>query len=326
MAARRLKPAGLVGQRIERFYGQVAQALAEARISDDMSLDMSSVNFVVPEGIIALVTAGRLWHGVTGNSVRLCGLAPLVHGYLERMNVFTTCGIWLKEESLLPAYQRFDRSTASQNLLEVIPIAGTEDRNAPDVHAAVTRANAIVGAWFDADADAIKRLLTMLSEVTSNITHSLDRGFATIQHYRGGGEKGGRVSIAVGDLGIGIEASLRSKRPSRRTSGKPGDPSFLLEVMALELLVPPFSGGYPYELKGFFASAAERIGDRWADPAGLGPDVSSAMTGPKVEAACRALRDAEATATRAILLKRRGNQGEALRTWRSLFGPQFPLS
>ncbi len=119
---------------------------------------------------------------------------------------------------------------------------------------------------------------------------------------------------------------VRMIKKWNRTSGKPVNPSFLLEVMALDLLVPPFSGGYPYELKGFFASAAERTGDRWPDPAGLGPDVSSAMTAPKVEAACRALRDAEASATRAILLERRGNQGEALRTWRSLFGPQFPLS
>jgi hypothetical protein len=216
MVSRRLTPTGLVGQRIEQFYSQVANSLAEARTSDDLSLDMSSVGFIVPEGIIALVSAGRLWHRVTGKSVRLCGLTPPVHGYLDRMDVFATCGIWLKEESPLPAHQRFDRSGASENLLEVIPIAGTEDRNSLDVHAAVARAYAIVGAWFDADVDAINRLLTMLSEVTSNITHSLDRGFATIQHYRGGGGRGGRVSMAVGDLGIGIEASLRSKSSSHR--------------------------------------------------------------------------------------------------------------
>ncbi len=54
-----------------------------------------------------------------------------------------------------------------------------------------------------------------------------------------------------------------------QTNGKPVKPSFLLEVMALEILVPPFSGGYPYELKSFFSTAAERIGEVWADPAGL---------------------------------------------------------
>jgi hypothetical protein len=119
---------------------------------------------------------------------------------------------------------------------------------------------------------------------------------------------------------------VRMIKKWNRTCGKLVTPSFLLEVMALDLLVPPFSGGYPYELKGFFASAAERIGDRWPDPVGLGPNVSSAMSAPQIEAACWALRNAEATATRGILLERRDNQGEALRTWRSLFGPQFPLS
>lgn len=39
------------------------------------------------------------------------------------------------------------------------------------------------------------------------MTHSRDRGFALIQHHKR--QSGGRVSISVGDLGIGIEASLR---------------------------------------------------------------------------------------------------------------------
>jgi hypothetical protein len=108
--------------------------------------------------------------------------------------------------------------------------------------------------------------------------------------------------------------------------GKPVSPSFLLEVMALELLVPPFAGGYPYELKGFFASAADRIHDTWPDPAGLGPAVSSGMSEAEKGAARRALVEAEATVTRAILSGRQGKNGEALRAWRDLFGPQFPLS
>jgi hypothetical protein len=108
--------------------------------------------------------------------------------------------------------------------------------------------------------------------------------------------------------------------------GKPVSPSFLLEVMALELLVPPFSGGYPYELKAFFASAADRIHDTWPDPAGLGPAVSSGMTTEEKNAAQSALEVAEGMATQAILLARQGKNGEALRAWRNLFGPQFPLS
>jgi hypothetical protein len=119
---------------------------------------------------------------------------------------------------------------------------------------------------------------------------------------------------------------VRMIKKWNRQHGRPVTPSFLLEVMALELLVPPFSGGYPYELKAFFAAAAERIFEAWPDPAGLGPAVSGGMTAAQKEGARRALLAAEGTVTRAILLARQGKQGEALRAWRGLFGPQFPLS
>ncbi len=120
---------------------------------------------------------------------------------------------------------------------------------------------------------------------------------------------------------------VRMIKKWNRQHGRPVTPSFLIEVMALDLLVPPFSsGGYPYELKAFFASAVEHIHDQWPDPAGLGPAVGDGMTTAQKDAAHQALLDAEAMATRAILLARQGKHGEALRTWRALFGPQFPLS
>lgn len=119
---------------------------------------------------------------------------------------------------------------------------------------------------------------------------------------------------------------VRMIKKWNRHQGRPVRPSFLLEVMALDLLVPPFSGGYPYELKSFFADAADRIHDTWPDPGGLGPAVSDGMTRTEKDAARQALLDATETATRAILQARQGKIGEALRTWRELFGPHFPLS
>jgi predicted nucleotidyltransferase len=111
-----------------------------------------------------------------------------------------------------------------------------------------------------------------------------------------------------------------------QTAGKPVKPSFLLEVMALDLFAPPFSGGYPYELKGFFSTAAERIGEVWSDPAKLGPPVSDQMGEAKASAARGALLGAEESVTRAIRLAQSGRQGDALQEWRKLFGPLFPLS
>jgi hypothetical protein len=43
-------------------------------------------------------------------------------------------------------------------------------------------------------------------------------------------------------------------------------------------------------------------------------------------AAGKALRSAEREAAHAIDLTRQGRQGDALRAWRTLFGPMFPLS
>ena len=111
-----------------------------------------------------------------------------------------------------------------------------------------------------------------------------------------------------------------------QTNDKPVRPSFLLEVMALDILIAPFSGGYPYELKSFFSTAADKIGETWPDPAELGPPVSDQMDSAMVRKAVAAFRKAEETVSRAIQMEKAGRQGDALRTWRDLFGPLFPLS
>ncbi len=107
---------------------------------------------------------------------------------------------------------------------------------------------------------------------------------------------------------------------------KPVKPSFLIEVMALELLVPPFGGDFRYELKGLFASLADRIHEAWPDPAGLGPPVSDGMDNTARDTAKQELLSASNAAAVAIQLERTGKNGDALRAWRDLFGPLFPLS
>ena len=111
------------------------------------------------------------------------------------------------------------------------------------------------------------------------------------------------------------------------TQGKPVKPSFLIEVMAMELLYPPFSGGYVYELKSFFATAADRISETWADPAGLGSPVSDQMDAARINNARQKFIDAGKFVDQAILLQKQGNQGGSLRIWRdNIFGDMFPLS
>src|SRR5262249_29372426 len=100
-----------------------------------------------------------------------------------------------------------------------------------------------------------------------------------------------------------------------------------LEVMAHELLRPPFGGDYWRELKAFFASAAGRIDEVWPEPARLGPPVSDGMNAAERQRAKKSLLEAEENVTRAIRLANQNKNGEALREWRdSIFGPLFPLS
>lgn len=103
-------------------------------------------------------------------------------------------------------------------------------------------------------------------------------------------------------------------------------PSFLIEVMALEVLHAPYGGDRAREMQFFFSTLAGRIHETWEDPARIGPPVSDAMDSAKRTAAEKALRSAERESAHAIDLSRRGQQGDALRAWRALFGPMFPLS
>lgn len=135
------------------------------------------------------------------------------------------------------------------------------------------------------------------------------------------------LAVAAQDAYSGQwKALVRAVKKWNRHEGRPIHPSFLIEVMALQIFAPPFSGSFPYELKAFFATAADRIHEIWPDPAGLGPAVSDDMTLSEKEIACASLRRAEAAATKAILFARGGKNGDALRAWRDLFGPLFPLS
>lgn len=109
--------------------------------------------------------------------------------------------------------------------------------------------------------------------------------------------------------------------------GKPIKPSFLIEVMALELLHPRFGGDYRYEIKSLMATLADRLDETWADPAKLGPPVSDSMNQTARDAAKLTLRKGADAAAKAIQLERQGKNGEALKVWRNeVFGPLFPLS
>lgn len=120
---------------------------------------------------------------------------------------------------------------------------------------------------------------------------------------------------------------VRMTKKWNANHGKPIKPSFLIEVMALELLAPPFGGDYRYEIKSLLASLADRLDETWNDPAELGPPVSDGMDQSARNAAKVKLLEGSNAAARAIQLEKQGKNGDALRVWRNeVFGPMFPLS
>lgn len=110
-----------------------------------------------------------------------------------------------------------------------------------------------------------------------------------------------------------------------RANEKPIKPSFLIEVMAEELVEPPFSN-YADEIRNLFAALEANIHRAWADPAGLGPPVSDQMTPDLVKSAQKALQEAQRKAALARRAEETGRQGDALRLWREILGEYFPLS
>jgi hypothetical protein len=108
-----------------------------------------------------------------------------------------------------------------------------------------------------------------------------------------------------------------------REAGKPVKPSFLLEVMALDIVEEPFTT-YQAEFRSFMATAEEQIVSVWPDPAGLGPDVNTSMTEQEKKEAAQAIRKARLIAEGAIDLETRRQDRAAIEEWKKLFGWRMP--
>jgi len=109
-----------------------------------------------------------------------------------------------------------------------------------------------------------------------------------------------------------------------REAGEPISPSFLIEVMSLELVEPPL-GRYQDEVRFFLAAAADAALQDWPDPAGLGPDVNGDASSWDRTAHQNAFRSWLAVAEEAILLENDSQERPAVSKWKTLFGPRMPV-
>ncbi|MCA2970050.1 MAG: nucleotidyltransferase [Acidobacteriaceae bacterium] len=139
-------------------------------------------------------------------------------------------------------------------------------------------------------------------------------------------EKAAQAHQAYSSEWKGLVRMVKYWNNNPKHGEKPIKPSFLIEVMALQCLHGGWGGQFDREMQGFFATIADRIGEVWPDPAGLGPPISDSMDAKRVPKARQALRHASAQIDQAIHLVRQGRNGDALVACRELFGPMFPLS
>lgn len=193
---------------IEWLYKKLKGLRSSASVP--LMLDVSKITFVMPEAMLALINVARLWHRWTEEVVTFENLHPDVYSYLERMDVFDVCADFLNPGTCSGNPKLYYRSSASNTLLEVMKISSEEDQNSEDVNDAMRRAQHILTTWFDESRAG--PICTILAEIASNIIHSKDCGFATIQRYQEPGfDDASRVHVAITDLGIGIQESLCTK-------------------------------------------------------------------------------------------------------------------
>lgn len=108
-----------------------------------------------------------------------------------------------------------------------------------------------------------------------------------------------------------------------RQADEPISPSFLIEVIALDVVREPF-GRYQDEIVTFLASAADQIANDWPDPAGVGPTVNGGVGAWDRQQAANYCREWQAVAEEAIDLEDSGSERAAVERWRILFGDRMP--
>ena len=105
--------------------------------------------------------------------------------------------------------------------------------------------------------------------------------------------------------------------------GRPIPQSFLIEVMALQLVHPPF-GRYQDEITTFLGNVIDHTAGPWLDPAGIGPDVDELLAGNDRDRIRSAASRAHSIAEEAVYLEDKSKDRKAVEQWRELFGSRMP--
>jgi signal transduction histidine kinase len=162
--------------------------------------DMSSVTFIEPCGVIALVSAIRQCAAQSGQCVLVKNLNEQLYSYLHRMDFFSVTEGWVK--TITELNEAWNRNEHTINLLELTPVRGYDE-----MIGVVERAESIFASYLS--RDELSNLSRVISELCQNIyQHSGDsEGCVMIQKYQPQKNEV-FVCLAVGDSGCGIRANL----------------------------------------------------------------------------------------------------------------------
>jgi anti-anti-sigma regulatory factor len=255
MERRLLPPASLDESTFERLIRQLGNPAQLA--PGQIIIDLEELRFVDPYGMVGLLALARFLRQLGCEPVLMLPRSEEVMKYLDRMDfsrhaerlcAFDLTTLWPDGE--------YSRSTHSDVLLEITPIAGSED-----IHYIVDRvrerAQMILSQNLHYEQAAIDGFVVALSEVCQNIPeHSEDVGYVAIQKYFYGRRLGKNlVKIAVMDLGVGFRASLALKYAAQSSAWS--------DLTALRLAIFEGASRYDDPGRGQGLSAVRRFVERW---------------------------------------------------------------
>ncbi len=175
------------------------------------TIDLRGVSFIDPYGMLGLLEIGELCLLEDVQKTVLLPESGEVLTYLDRMDFFSQAKRYFSLERASGPPARQQRSADSDVLLEITPIAKSND-----IHFIVgkvrDRAQAILARHLHYDERAVNGFIVSLSEICQNIIeHSENKGFVGIQKYRYSRMNRNMVKIAVMDVGIGFRRSLAQR-------------------------------------------------------------------------------------------------------------------
>lgn len=241
----------------------------------------------------------------------------------------------LTEDFLTGSYDRHTKTKKLKDvdIFVVIDPSGPQAglANGTGTAAVAALAEVIKKKWADVDTDDTVVTISYSGEEVAS--YEIAPAFATSDGYKipnGSGwmntnpnEHARRVTEKNKKCGDKFVPLVKMIKGINRHAGEPILPSFLIEVMALDLVESPL-GAYKDEVRFLLASMADQIVDDWPDPAGLGPDVNGGSGTWQRTQQESSIRGWLAAAEEAILLEADGKEGAALAKWRGLFGDRMP--